>query len=646
MASKNKLYGSHYIERQRSSGYKSSTYAMAEIVDNSVDADASNVKIILSEKETFVGNRSRTSLNRIFFLDNGDGMEERILNTCLTFSEGEGRNDKRIGAFGVGLPNSSISTCRRVEVFSRTKSSGWKYVFLDVDDQLERDEPQYDPAIPKEPSFEELKQIPEDIKTIVVWSNLDRFDVSKAETLISRSEKLLGRIYRYKILNGLKITFEAFRQGKADPIIPEQKVLPYDPLYVTTTENYMTDIIWEWAQKEDPRGKTPDLGHLEEFNSMYYYKRFVEGCKKDENKPLFQKLDDYWDVEYEKTLNGKKYKWKMRASFAYASIANPGVRSGGGTILGKEFGKKMSGDTHFKSANVFFIRAGREIDFGSFGLYTVTDEKNRFWTIEIHFDSDLDELMGLSNTKQSVQFKYIKRSELDNVDEVEVIPLGLQREIVWAEMSEAITRSISKMRTFLSQYAKDFKLKEQSYRNQQGEDRDPLPGVEPAVIEVIPKNDPWTEHQVEEITTFLKKRFMQVEIKLIRNQVEKYAKGYTRTIVLYAPNQTGKLFELTEIKGKLITLINTNHIYYTNVIEPLKTHPHLRIFAISIEMLIGSCALEMDRLILENDEKYKAPLENFLFQLSSRLNEFISDSGIRINPEKFEQEILEEFELM
>jgi hypothetical protein len=89
------------------------------------------------------------------------------------------------------------------------------------------------------------------------------------------------------------------------------------------------------------------------------------------------------------------------------------VRNGGSTSLGKEFAKKMSGDSHFRSANIFFIRTGREIDFGSYGLYTVTDEKNRFWTIEIHFDKDLDELLGVSNSKQSVDFKYVTSDEQD-----------------------------------------------------------------------------------------------------------------------------------------------------------------------------------------------------------------------------------------
>ena len=224
MSKTNQLYGSHYIERQRSSGYKSTTYAMAEIVDNSVDASADNIHIILSEKETHTGNRSRTTLDRIFFVDDGSGMDEEILNTCLTFSEGAGKDDKRIGAFGVGLPNSSIAVCRRVEVYSKGSDDRWRYVFLDVDDQLQRQEAGYDSCKELTPNFPELEDFIDSAKSIVVWSNLDRLDVSKANTLISRSEKLLGRIYRYKIMKGLNITFTAFRQGKKTPIKKKEKV--------------------------------------------------------------------------------------------------------------------------------------------------------------------------------------------------------------------------------------------------------------------------------------------------------------------------------------------------------------------------------------------------------------------------------------
>ena len=91
-------------------------------------------------------------------------------------------------------------------------------------------------------------------------------------------------------------------------------------------------------------------------------------------------------------------------------------------------------------------------------MYTITDEKNRFWTIEIHFGSELDELMGLSNDKQSVKFKALKRSDLTDSQELILHKsLGAQREILWSEMTERMDRAIKEMRKHLSQYASTFK---------------------------------------------------------------------------------------------------------------------------------------------------------------------------------------------
>ena len=46
----NALYGPKHIEKQRSSGYKSTVYALAEIVDNSIDAGASKVDVHFCEQ--------------------------------------------------------------------------------------------------------------------------------------------------------------------------------------------------------------------------------------------------------------------------------------------------------------------------------------------------------------------------------------------------------------------------------------------------------------------------------------------------------------------------------------------------------------------------------------------------------------------
>ncbi len=639
----NNLYGSKYIEKQRRSGYKSTIYAMAEIVDNSVDAKASRIDLIFVEEEKTRGARKTMGISDIYFIDNGLGMKKSRINSCLTFSEGDGITDSRIGAFGVGLPNSSISVGRRVEVYSKDENDEWNFVFLDLDDQIKRDEPGYDEAIIKKPLFDTKLNIPEDARTIIKWSKLDIIDAAYSSTIMERGKLLLGRIYRYAIQDGLEIFVSSMIKGNTKPKQNLEKIIPYDPLFVMSEKNFITSHIWHWAHNEDARGKTPELGDDPEFNSMYHYKKFIEGCKKDQTTlPIFQKFDEYWDVVKTSIIGGIEYKWKIKASFANKSISNPGIRSGGGTEIGKLIGQKMNGTPHFKSGNVFFIRANREIDFGNFGLYTVTDEKNRFWTIEIHFNSDLDQLMGVSNNKQSVDFVAVKNSEIDFIDNDEDIPEGAKRQILYSEITETVIRCIREMRASLTDYAREFKVLEQSKLGDSDQTTTAVPQAESAVIEVIPKGEPWSDDAKSEIGDFLKSKYMHLNKETILQQIEIFAKGLTRTIVLYSPNETGNLFEITEKKGKLITLINTKHIYYINVIEPLKNNRQLKVFAIALEMLISSCAYEMDKLIIDDRNKHEQTLNLYLQQLSSRLNLFITDSHIKVVPEEWEKKLIED----
>ena len=74
----------------------------------------------------------------------------------------------------------------------------------------------------------------------------------------------------------------------------------------------------------------------------------------------------------------------------------------------------------------------------------------------------------------------------------------------------------------------------------------------------------------------------------------------------------------------------SKHQYFKKVLDPLKSASRLEVFAISIELLISSFSLEMDRLILDNPDKYEDPLNRFLLQVSSRLEEFINDSNLKI----------------
>ena len=89
--------------------------AVADLVDNSIDAGARTVAIDVCRK----GERSF-----IRIADDGRGMTERVLDEAMRY--GSRRNVRRaqLGKFGLGLKTASLSQCRRLTVATRTTARG------------------------------------------------------------------------------------------------------------------------------------------------------------------------------------------------------------------------------------------------------------------------------------------------------------------------------------------------------------------------------------------------------------------------------------------------------------------------------------------------------------------------------------------
>lgn len=82
---KNKVstyFSARALQSMRSSGYRDTTYALAELIDNSFDGSATKTKIIFFEKRD---NSKRRYIDEIIVCDNGDGMQKEVLHECLTF---------------------------------------------------------------------------------------------------------------------------------------------------------------------------------------------------------------------------------------------------------------------------------------------------------------------------------------------------------------------------------------------------------------------------------------------------------------------------------------------------------------------------------------------------------------------------------
>lgn len=645
----NTLFGGKFIEQLRSSGYKNPIYAMAEIIDNSVDAKATKIDINIVEKNVNYGGRDTRKIKDVFFVDNGSGMNEKEINGCLRFADGAGRNDERIGAFGVGLPNSSIFVGKRVEVYSKDKNTNqWNYVYLDIDEQLKQASPGYKLSEVRKPDFEKedihLELNLDEISTIIRWSKIDNIGAAKASTVIGRSSKLTGRIYRYALLDEyspLEIKYKSILEGNQEFELIDE-VIPYDPLFITTKKTYITNVIWTASQKNSYNPKLPGN---EEFNAKNYYSKFTEGCQKDlTNKPLFQKFDEYWDINHKVNINGQRYTFKTRASYAYKGIKNPGIRNGGNTDVGRVIGEKMDGGKYFKSANIFFVRTNREIDFGNYGFYKNRQPENRWWTIEVHFGPELDSLMGLDYQKQHVSFEYTSEKDKGGIDTSpnNELTINEQRILLYSKITKVIDDCIEEMQKTLKSYGSQFNDKEDRAVNDKGSvvGNDGPPSIEGTTIKAIPKSEQeWDDEDKKQIIKFLKGKFKEIPLKSIENQVENYSKGHTKTIVLYRENESNNLFELTSVRGIDVTFINKNHKFYQNFISSLKANYKLNEFTTALEILICSFAYQLSIEKRERTDTEKTLIQNFVDKTSGVLTEFIDNGQVRIDSEAWEKKL-------
>lgn len=642
----NQLFAANSIEQQRHSGYRSTVHAIAELVDNSIDANAKNITILLVEENVRVNNQQRDRLTSISVIDDGKGMKPELLNKCLTFADGQGTSNGRIGKFGYGLPNSTVAVCRRGEVSSQTKNTSWHHVYIDIDEIVNSGEAKYASCKPitNLPKLHPSVNLPS-TGTIVTWSRLDKCDAAQASTLEDRIQNLLGRIYRYYLENGVTIKIVCAKEGNRTST--KTSILePSDPLFLTTRKCAWTEQIWAIALDKTGQYQNPDNRLPEDplFNASFHYAQLIEGFERGEGQhPLFQPCPGYFNNRFQVNLGDQTVSYTIKATFAVKQITNPGRRSGGQVGVGlKHIRDKMEGTHQCPSANIFFIRSNREIDYGSFGLYTVTENKNRFWTIEIHFTSELDELLGVSNTKQSVEFKGRPTGLSDEIIDVRgSLTIGEKREYLWSHISKSIKACQKKMTGYHREYASEYKELENKHIRGNSNQNKPIPEPEGRVIRALPRGTEWNDNQIQLVTEYIREFYPAIPEDALMEQITTAARGLTSTLVLYAPNETGNLFDIEDVAGKSVTIFNTRHPYYEKVIQPLKGEPRLGIFTVVIEMLISSFALKKESLVNDYPDMLHN-LDAFVEGASSQLKTFINRGGVEVVTEDFSKHFNDE----
>jgi hypothetical protein len=346
-----------FVRSIQSIGYKSTGSAAAEIIDNSIEANASNVSIEIGYGD------NKNQITELIFADNGFGMDDVTLRYAMTFggTDREGSSDL-FGRYGFGLPASCMSQGNVMTVYSKEPGKPIYKLSFDLNACSKgayTDKKTGDMLMPEATS---IKALPKHLQKITD----DDFGGFKSGTIVIMSD-LNRHCLTNKSLNGLKThlihhlgaTFHKYLD-RISMSVCQDKVLPIDPTF------------------SDPKGVGYDIA----------------GVKAEQLPAQEYTLTD--------EISGRK--GKVRVSFAYL----------GPKFVSVELGKVRGSIA--REYNGFIIsRNGRIIDCISRipapiwpnapRVHKVFQNNHAWFKVVLDFDASLDNLFSITTTKQQAMPK-------------------------------------------------------------------------------------------------------------------------------------------------------------------------------------------------------------------------------------------------
>lgn len=528
------------VQAMRDNGYKNAAYAIAELMDNSIQAGATVVELLCSEQIDLVAQRRRSRIHQIAVLDNGSGMDAEVLKLALQFGNGTHLTpDKQhgMGRFGMGLPSASISQCTKVEVWSwqhGIDSALYTYIDLDkIRSQEQRAIPEPMPGnVPI--MWQQASSGFGESGTLVVWSNLDRIMWRTAETIIENSEFLIGRMYRRFLSNGtVRIRMAAFHADQPYSPQLERPALPNDPGYLMAKTSC-----------PEPYGE----------------------------QPMFQPWSDVHEINYVIKFEDQEHNVTVRFSYAKEEARQLGPK-------GQQPGAMPHGQHAAKNVGISIVRAGRELDLDQTWV-SRHDPVERWWGVEIEFPPSLDELFGVTNNKQAARnFAELQKLDLDTLLKDGSLTRAMEQlqqeedpRAPLLEIANKIQRSLSNLRQLLEAQTKGIRSRTQARHSTQS----PEALATAATRERQEEGQRGASDQDEQLPP--EQRQTRIEQSLIAEGVPASAAkqmaaitvsdGY-KYVFAEAPIDSAAFFNVKMEGGAIEIILNTKHPAYKHLVEVL-----------------------------------------------------------------------------
>lgn len=577
----------------RNTGYKNIECAMSEIIDNSIQARAKDVFVIVSEE--YNPNTGHNNISEIAFLDNGTGMTQEDLEGCLGIGYSTRSDRKGMGRFGVGLPQASLYACPAVDVYSwQNGYENSKKVFLDINmvkegEQTVIEDPISSSIPDKYKKYLNYKVINgdtlreynfKDSGTFVLWRGCDRVIPKTVNFLFKKLDFALGQKFRHFICEDDR-SIRLIHHENQDFT---REIMPNDPLMLMKP-NYVL------GNPEKPGEISPrfNLNCTECIFEPYGNDEYPEGIV---NFP----------IEYvEKNTN------EVKTSFVQISFSKVRDIFYDKTAISGDPGRTPLGDHVKKLEGISIVRANREIDFGRFDFYdNLVKPQHRWWGCEIKFTPELDEAFGVANNKQHVELYEIDKN--DFIDEP-VQPVWLQLHDIISDTIKAMfaanQRTRESSRTIQDIISPTSEIINSAEKNDSDSDVGATAEVKRNTPkeELIEKNkEELKEQGIEEPTAEDINSYMNNKVNIVHKNLGK----------------TAGLFDYSFELGSCLVKFNMDHIFYKNFLEDIFRTNDTKV---AFELFVASLVKAVDETKISQEDQN----DNLIAVWNEKLRRYINE---------------------
>lgn len=496
------------IQSLRDVGYNHTTSALCEHVDNSIQANASEIRIFFRQS----GKRGHYQTD-VAVYDNGVGMAPNVLKVAMSFggSMSYGSRDG-IARFGMGMKTAALSMSPIFELYSWQERGAIYSMGLDVD-EIGRERANLvslpDPSLMSELPDEVVDlfrkpmswpdQSDQDLPlgrdqtildrigpsgTIVYMPECDRLTYAQARTLAEHAVKEMSRVYRVAISKGLRL------------FINNRRVEAFDPTY-----------------------SMPSARHA----------RYLEGAASTSRliiaKPVPIRINEFTPNSDTIPVTIKIFRLPIEEWYSLSR-------------------KTLKNDLRiFDGLNVSILRNGREVFAGPMPKLTTRHSVANWYRIQIEFPGELDEAFGVAANKQGVRLKgYVEAAIKDAIGE-DITTLNEEIKRFQANQRNAREPAKATVSEAKANEADPFQVK--------------------SLDVLTPEEEGQLEANLRGLAVSLKRENETEEQAYHRIRDSRY-------IIAFTHDEYWPFYDVKSRFGRIILTINTAHPFYQRLYEPLR----------------------------------------------------------------------------